>query len=174
MLMGACLGLLATAALAQSIETSPLDSPEEQDESVIDRSKRFQRAPFRTYSDNVGPAKPSPIDQSDTFVQLGARIRELDKMTGEIETIDIASGDEAVLGRLRIRVESCRTEDEQGLTGAISLMKIWDARGDRQEPAFSGWMFADSPALSALDHPRYDVWVLSCITASGGTSSASE
>jgi hypothetical protein len=27
---------------------------------------------------------------------------------------------------------------------------------------FSGWMFASSPALSALDHPRYDVWVVSC------------
>ena len=29
-------------------------------------------------------------------------------------------------------------------------------------PRFSGWMFASSPALSALDHPRYDVWVVSC------------
>jgi hypothetical protein len=31
------------------------------------------------------------------------------------------------------------------------------------DPVFSGWMVASSPALSALDHPRYDVWVLNCI-----------
>jgi hypothetical protein len=29
---------------------------------------------------------------------------------------------------------------------------------------FSGWMIADSPALSALDHARYDVWILRCLT----------
>ena len=32
-----------------------------------------------------------------------------------------------------------------------------------ETPLFSGWMLASSPALSALDHPRYDVWVLSCV-----------
>ena len=32
------------------------------------------------------------------------------------------------------------------------------------EPVFVGWMIATSPALSAMDHPRYDVWVLNCVT----------
>ena len=34
--------------------------------------------------------------------------------------------------------------------------------GEQAEPVFSGWMFASSPALSAMEHPIYDVWVLSC------------
>ena len=38
---------------------------------------------------------------------------------------------------------------------------------DEQEAAdeellFSGWMFASSPGLSALEHPVYDVWVIRC------------
>ena len=27
---------------------------------------------------------------------------------------------------------------------------------------FSGWMFASTPGLSALEHPVYDVWVIRC------------
>ena len=33
------------------------------------------------------------------------------------------------------------------------------------EVAFSGWMVASSPALNALDHSRYDIWVLRCMTS---------
>ncbi|MEM7176251.1 MAG: DUF2155 domain-containing protein [Pseudomonadota bacterium] len=165
--------IVVSGAIAQTIETLPLDDQTEAAPET-DRAGRFQRAPFRTYLDDVGPSRPRPIQHGETFGQLGARVRELDKMTGAIETLDIPVGEESILGRLRIRIEACRTDDEQGLTGAIALMKIWDVRSDRQTPDFSGWMFAESPALSALDHPRYDVWVLNCITASGSASSGSE
>ena len=39
-------------------------------------------------------------------------------------------------------------------------------RGERPVRLFSGWMFASSPAVSALEHPVYDVWVTDCKTAS--------
>ena len=39
---------------------------------------------------------------------------------------------------------------------------VGEKRYDEARQIFKGWMFASSPALSALDHPRYDVWVLSC------------
>ena len=38
--------------------------------------------------------------------------------------------------------------------------------GSERRPVFSGWMFASSPALSALEHAVYDVWVLDCRMAS--------
>lgn len=39
---------------------------------------------------------------------------------------------------------------------------------------FSGWMFASSPGLNAVEHPVYDVWLTDCKTSSGGASSGSE
>jgi len=54
-------------------------------------------------------------------------------------------------------------------------VKVWDQKADDDLAAeFSGWMFADSPALSALDHPRYDLWVINCTTSSAGASAGSE
>jgi hypothetical protein len=49
---------------------------------------------------------------------------------------------------------------EDDAADAYAFLRIRDVREDTAR--FSGWMFASSPALSALDHPRYDVWVLSC------------
>ncbi|MEM6932124.1 MAG: DUF2155 domain-containing protein [Pseudomonadota bacterium] len=173
------LGLVLVAALAcppvvsaQTVETQPLDAP--QDPAEGERSSRFQRAPFKTYLEKVGPSLPRAIEQSDTTQHQGVLLRQLDKMTGGIQTIQIRVGDEIALDRLRIRVDDCRTEDPGATEGAIALMKIWDIRSEQADPDFSGWMFAESPALSALDHPRYDVWVLNCIATSGGTASANE
>ncbi|MEM8791425.1 MAG: DUF2155 domain-containing protein [Pseudomonadota bacterium] len=173
------LGVAGGFTSAQTIDQQPLAPPGEEDvqaeeEAEDERSSRFIRAPFRTYRDGFGPFLPKAIEGEETAEQPGTRLRQLDKMTGVIQTVDVPSGTEVTLDRLRVRVESCRTRDEEGASGAISLLKIWDARDVDQEPVFSGWMFAESPALSALDHPRYDVWVMSCIAASGGTPSANE
>lgn len=169
--------LLATEPQAQieSQPLAPLDGSEQvEGEQEIDRSSRFQRAPFKTFRDEVGPFRPRPIEGEETSEQTGTRIRQLDKMTGAIETVDVFANQQVTLGRLSIRVVSCRTRGEDTQAGALSFLKIWDLRSVDQEPVFSGWMFSDSPALSALDHPRYDVWVMNCIATSGGTPSANE
>ena len=58
---------------------------------------------------------------------------------------------------------------------AASNRGIDEIRDIREEEArFYGWMFASSPALSALDHPRYDIWVLKCRIDPGETGSESE
>ncbi|HKK53626.1 MAG TPA: DUF2155 domain-containing protein, partial [Myxococcota bacterium] len=80
----------------------------------------------------------------------------------------------ADLGRLRVAVEACEAPGDGRLEGTRAFLKIWDIEAAGQEPAFSGWMFADSPSLSALDHPRFDVWVISCTTSSAQTVSGSE
>jgi len=56
----------------------------------------------------------------------------------------------------------------------MAFLRIWDTKTPDAPAAFSGWMFAESPALSALDHPRYDLWVISCTTLADGESAASE
>ncbi|MEM0921850.1 MAG: DUF2155 domain-containing protein [Pseudomonadota bacterium] len=163
-----CFGLVLTLpAEAQTTDT-------EENEAAPERRSRFQRAPFRTYNDLVGPRRPREIARPETQSQPGARLRQLDKMTGEIETFDLITTNELEVGRLRVRVDACRTSDDTSLGGAIALVKIWDLRKASLEPDFSGWMFAESPALSAFDHPRYDVWVINCITASGELDTGSE
>ena len=89
-------------------------------------------------------------------------LRWLDKLTGEVADIELLRGQEAVSGRLTIRLDACRYPADNPTSDAQAHLTILDA--GVAQPVFQGWMVASSPALSALDHPRYDVWVLRCVT----------
>lgn len=141
------------------------------DESGTSGNSRFKPAPFRTLEI---PQQPELIEPVETAAQLGARMRLLDKMTGRIQTVEIDSGTDQMVDRLRIRIETCRAPQDNAQRGTMAFVQIWDTKRAEPESAFSGWMFAESPALSALDHPRYDVWVISCTTSPGEAPAASE
>jgi hypothetical protein len=87
-------------------------------------------------------------------------LRGLDTLNGTSQDIDVAVGETVRFGHLEITAGTCRVPQADPAGDAYAFLRIRDIR--EQEPRFSGWMFASSPALSALDHPRYDVWVLSC------------
>ena len=87
-------------------------------------------------------------------------LRGLDNLNGTVEDIDMAVGETTRYGHLEITAEDCLVPRSDPQGDAFAFLQIRDIR--EETPRFSGWMFASSPALSALDHPRYDVWVLSC------------
>lgn len=88
-------------------------------------------------------------------------LRWIDRLTGESGDMELARGQSATNGRLTIKMDECRYPADNPAGDAEAHLTISDAM--RAEPVFQGWMIASSPALSALDHPRYDVWVLSCV-----------
>ena len=87
-------------------------------------------------------------------------LRGLDTLNGTAQDIDMRAGETIRFGHLEITAERCRVPRDDPAGDAYAFLRIRDIR--EQTPRFSGWMFASSPALSALDHPRYDVWVVSC------------
>ena len=93
-----------------------------------------------------------------------ARLQTLDKITARIATIEVATGVVASLGTLELYVHSCVFRPPEMPPDHAALLEIrakskTDAAG---EVFFFGWMFASSPAVSALEHPVYDISVLSC------------
>ena len=107
----------------------------------------------------------APLDPIGTIEKPVARVRALDKMTGEIVTVVLRVGEGQRLLRLLVALDACQAPKGDDIRGTRAFVRIWDTKGGENTPLFSGWMFADSPALSALDHPRYDVWVLGCLEA---------
>lgn len=91
----------------------------------------------------------------------GAELRWLDRMSGETADIELSRGQSAVWGRLTIQLDSCRYPGEKPGAEAYAHLTVRDSL--QEQPVYSGWMVASSPALSALDHARYDVWVLRCL-----------
>lgn len=91
----------------------------------------------------------------------GGSLRFLDKLTSDTGDVTLSRGQAAKFGRLVVRLDDCRYPTENPASDAAVHLTIIEEVTEAQ--LFSGWMLASSPALSALDHPRYDVWVLACI-----------
>jgi hypothetical protein len=154
------------------IETQPLEplqpAPAE-GEGVVPRDERFKVAPFRGVASPVAPELIQPVE---TQSAPGVVLRGLDKMTGRTTTVEIAAGAEEMVNRLKIHVDACLAPADNAQHGTMAYLQIWDTKHPQPEPVFAGWMFAESPALSAMDHPRYDVWVISCTTSPGEAAKA--
>ncbi len=93
----------------------------------------------------------------------GAVLRTLDKVAGRAEDLELAAGETGMLGTLEVALTECRYPAADPSSNAYAHIEIRDTR--EGEERFSGWMIAGSPALNALDHARYDVWVLRCTTS---------
>lgn len=104
----------------------------------------------------------SPAVALDYTSAPGGILRWLDKTTGETADIELERGQSAVSGRLTIQMDDCRYPTANPASDAYAHLTVVEQ--GRDTPMFSGWMMASSPALSALEHPRYDVWVLRCVT----------
>lgn len=108
-------------------------------------------------------AGASASAQDNAVSGSGAILRGLDKVNGQSIDVNVASGGaESVFG-LKVNLADCRFPADNPTGDAFAFLTIREE--DRDVIIFEGWMIASSPALNALDHSRYDVWVLRCITS---------
>ncbi len=92
-----------------------------------------------------------------------AVLQGLNKVTARVSEIDVPVGGSARFGTLDITVRRCYKAPPEETPEAAAFLEIVDNKpGEPPVTLFVGWMFASSPALSALEHPVYDVWVLDC------------
>lgn len=96
--------------------------------------------------------------------QNTAVMQGLDKVTAQISTFELPLDQSVRFGSMDITLRHCdRTPPEEPPESAAFLEITEQKEGEDIRTLFSGWMFASSPALSALQHPVYDVWVLECV-----------
>jgi hypothetical protein len=97
-----------------------------------------------------------------------ATLGALDKVTARVTQIEAAQGLEVEYGSLLITMQRCEKSAPEDLPEVKMFLRIDELRpGDTERTEiFRGWMFASSPAVSAMEHPVYDVWVIDCKTAS--------
>ncbi|HEX9489244.1 MAG TPA: DUF2155 domain-containing protein, partial [Stellaceae bacterium] len=98
-----------------------------------------------------------------------AVLQGLDKTTARISKFDAPVGKAVRFGTLVITVRACIKHPPEEEPESAAFLQIDEVRpGERNsvvsQQVFSGWMFASSPALSALENPIYDVGVLDCKT----------
>ncbi|MFT6659535.1 DUF2155 domain-containing protein [Maritalea sp.] len=87
----------------------------------------------------------------------------LDKITGRIINFDVYIDETVQFGALQITPKACYTQPPNEVQRTTVFVEV-DQVSLKQtlKRIFTGWMFADSPALSAIDHAVYDIWLVDC------------
>jgi hypothetical protein len=93
-----------------------------------------------------------------------AVLRALDKVTARVSTLEAPIDAETRFGTLVVTPRACLVAPPIDPPERAAFLEIRDRgpRGGEGRLLFSGWMFASSPGLSALEHPIYDLWLLDC------------
>lgn len=110
-----------------------------------------------------------------------AVVRWLDKVTARVDTVDVPVNESVRIQTMEIIVRACLERPPEEPPESAAFLDVWEVKpGEPTAEVFRGWMFASSPALSAMEHPVYDLWVLDCLsedearakatTSSNGTS----
>ncbi|MEM8616560.1 MAG: DUF2155 domain-containing protein [Pseudomonadota bacterium] len=125
--------------------------------------------------------------QDPTFTQYDTvTLRALDKITARSTDFEMQVGTPMVYGSLRIDVDVCFQRPPEEPPESAAFLRITSATSravesmavprsitaeeraatetEAPDVRFSGWMFASSPGLNALEHPVYDIWVIACTT----------
>ena len=88
-------------------------------------------------------------------------LRTMDKITGRVQKVNVAIGEQKKVGSLSVFVEKCLKKPPEETPENAAFLTIVD-EDSPEKPVFHGWMFSSNPALSAMEHPVYDIWVVEC------------
>ncbi len=118
------------------------------------------------------PPPPSTAAAPATTVAV---LQGLDKTTARVTTIEAPLDKPVHFGTLTITARACDKKPPEEPPDTTAFLEIDESRAQGQSSTdvrrvFSGWMFAQSPALSTLEHPVYDVTVLDCKTETGSSA----
>lgn len=96
----------------------------------------------------------------------------LDKVTARVSKLEVRIGETARFGALKITPRVCYTREPTEPPQTSTFVEVDEVMlNNEQRRVFTGWMFAESPGISGLEHQVFDVWLTSCKMASGGASS---
>lgn len=87
----------------------------------------------------------------------------LDKVTASISPLNAALNSTQTFGALKVTARACYTRDPTEPPKTSAFVEVDEVLLDGStRRIFSGWMFAESPGLNALEHPVFDIWLTDC------------
>lgn len=96
-----------------------------------------------------------------------AAFNGLDKITARIISFEVEIDETVQFGSLLLTPRACHTRPPTESPNTTAFVEVEDVALDGDvSTLFNGWIFAESPGLSAIDHPVYDVWLIACRQAS--------
>ena len=93
-----------------------------------------------------------------------AKLQAMDKITGRVSVLEAPVNALVNFGSFSILVRACKTSPPEETPDNFAFVDVVDINQNNQQMnIFKGWMISSSPALHAVEHPIYDVWLLKCL-----------
>ena len=157
-----------------AVQTQPLAPPPGATAAPppVQRARAAPSAPAPDSSPPPQPAEAPPLPPDDTvvtetptekIVNRRAVFSGLDKITGRTISFDAAIGETVQFGALQVTARACYTRPPTEATNTDAFVEVDEVtlQGEIKR-IFTGWMFASSPGLHAVEHPIYDIWLTDC------------
>ena len=110
-----------------------------------------------------GFAFAAPDAFADRYRNPTAIFAGLDKITGRIIAFEVAVNETVQFGALQLTPKICYTRPVSERPQTTSFVEVDEiTAASEYKRLFSGWMFAASPGLNAIEHPVYDIWLTGC------------
>lgn len=117
----------------------------------------------------------APVALAERIDNQVAIFSALDKVTATIKKLEVPLGQTVEFGSLKVTPRVCYTRSPTEPPKTTTFVEVEETGLDgKQTKIFSGWMFAESPGLNAVEHPVFDVWLTSCSGATEKTAQAAQ
>ncbi len=157
------------------IQSQPLAPPAGTSAAPVSPNNRAASAPLNPQppqpADNTARPEDTVVTETPTQKIENARavFAGLDKITGRTISFDAAIGETVQFGALQVTARACYTRPPTEATNTDAFVEVDEVtlQGEIKR-IYTGWMFASSPGLHAVEHPIYDVWLTDCAQPAGG------
>ena len=147
------------------VQSRPLPPP---GTAAIDPNPRIPQPPQQRPRPPVDTGPPPPDEvvaepPAQKIVNASALFSGLDKITGRIINFDVGIGETVQFGALQLTPRACYTRPATETANTDAFVEVDEVtlRGEVKR-IFTGWVFAASPGLHAVEHPIYDLWLTDC------------
>jgi len=154
---------LATETLAEEVGTLPTEELSEEDLLDLFMTPIAERQIFDAERDGLENL-PAPIPDENGISRI-AVVRGLDKITALVRDVETPVGVPVMFNSFEILVQTCDRRPPEETPEVTAFVQVTEHRlDDTMEPIFSGWMYASTPSLNAVEHSTYDIWLIDCRT----------
>tara|TARA_B100000029_G_scaffold386808_1_gene382709 strand:+ start:646 stop:1176 length:531 start_codon:yes stop_codon:yes gene_type:complete len=108
--------------------------------------------------------KVSKVLKTSKNDKIYVNLKTLDKITAKTSDIKLIVGEKFLFGPLEIKVLKCQYSEVENIADTVAYLQVKDlsTKDNDQVFLFNGWTFKSSPTLQSIDHPIYDLWIMSC------------
>ena len=148
---------------ADKIESVPLINLEELSPTFEEGKDELEKIEDKTDNSNnvISSSDQSKSEKSD---KVYINLKALDKITAKTSDFRLAVGEKKFFGPLEIKALKCQMSENNDSIDTVAYLQVKDlsTKDNNQVFLFNGWTFASSPTLRSIDHPVYDLWIVSC------------